>query len=205
MTRDELKQKLQQPYNRIAWQGVLREVFPNVAILAQPHAVHCAHEDVTSFQELGSIRLRDDKNLAIFEITLGHRVKIQRNRVELRNLVARHIDQQTNHGVLVIFTGQDEDYRLTFAAKESEFNDDGEFVEHQTATKRFTYLLGPHETCTTAARRLLQLAEKKDRATLADVVESFSVEKLNKEFFNAYKEHYNAFVNHLLSDNVPQR
>jgi len=201
----ELKQLLQQPYDRVAWQAILRETFPNVSILAQPHAVLCENQDVESFLELGSVRLHDDKKLAIFEVALTPKKKIQRNRVELRNLVARYIDQENNHGVLVIFTGQNEDYRFTFTAKESEFNDDGEFVERQTSTKRFTYLLGPHETCTTAARRLSQLTEKQDRATLTDVVDAFSVEKLNKEFFNLYKEHYTTFVNHLLAGTVPQQ
>ena len=205
MTSDELKPQLQRPYNRAAWQAVLREIFPTVSILAQPHAVHDAHEEVVSFLELGSVRLHDDKKLAIFEIQLTPQKKLQRNRVGLRNLVADKIDQATCHGVLVIFTGQDDDYRFTFVAKESEFSEGGEFVERQTATKRFTYLLGPHETCTTAARRLLQLADKKERVTLADVVEAFSVEKLNKEFFSQYKEHYSAFVAHLLSGGIPQR
>lgn len=205
MNHIALKHLLQQPYDRAAWQAILRATFPDVSILAQPHAVLCENRDVASFLELGSVRLHDDKKLAIFEVALTPKKKIQRNRVELRNLVARYIDQENNHGVLVIFTGQNEDYRFTFTAKESEFNDDGEFVERQTATKRFTYLLGPHETCTTAARRLGQLAEKQDRATLTDVVEAFSVEKLNKEFFNLYKEHYTTFVNHLLAGTVPQQ
>jgi hypothetical protein len=205
MTRDELKQQLQQPYDRAAWQSVLRDVFPSVSTLAQPHAVHCTHQDVESFLELGSVQLNDDKKLAVFEIRLTPQKKLQRNRVELRNLVARQIDQETCHGVLAIFTGKEDDYRFTFVARESEFGDDGEFVERQTATKRFTYLLGPHETCTTAARRLQQLADKKARATLTDVVEAFSVEKLNKEFFNQYKGHYSAFVAYLISGGIPQR
>jgi hypothetical protein len=205
MTIPELKQLLQRPYNRTDWHSILREVFPQVSILAHPTSIVCDHQDVEYFQQLGNVHLTDDKNLAIFEIALSHRVKIPRNRVELRNLVAKHIDQEINHGVLVIFIGQNDDYRFTFTAKESEFSDDGEFVERQTATKRFTYLLGPHETCTTAARRLLQLGEKKARATLIDVVDAFSVEKLNIEFFNRYKEHYTSFVSHLLSGDVPQQ
>lgn len=205
MTLSELKQKFQQPYDRNAWQEVLRGVFPRVDIYRETHSVHCEYKDVESFLELGSVQLHDDKRLAILEIVLTPKKKIQRNRVELRNLVAKHIDQVTNHGVLVIFTGQNEDYRFTFTAKESEFNNDGEFVERQTATKRFTYLLGPHETCTTAARRLSQLADKQGSATLADVVEAFSVEKLNKEFFTLYKEHYATFVNYLLAGDVPQK
>lgn len=205
MTLQELKQIMQRSYHHDEWKIVLREVFPRVDIYRQPNVIHCEHPDVESFLELGSVLLQDDKRLAVFEIKLTPKKKIQRNRVELRNLVAKHIDQETSHGVLVIFTGQNEDYRFTFTAKESEFNEDGEFVERQTATKRFTYLLGPHETCTTAARRFIQLADKRDRATLADVIEAFSVEKLNKEFFDKYKDHYALFVSYLLAGDHPQR
>ena len=205
MTLDDLKQRLQKPYDRVRWLGILREIFYDISILAEPHTIHSHHGDIEFYLELGCVSLQDGKKLAIFEITLGDQIKIPRNRVALRNIVARHIDQETNHGVLVIFTSQKkDDFRLTFAAKESEFDESGIFIEKQTATKRYTYLLGPHETCTTAAQRLIQLAEKRDRAILTDIVDAFSVEKLNIEFFDKYKAHYTSFVDYLLSSNMPR-
>jgi len=201
MNRDQLRELLQQPYDRQTWQGILRDMFRNVSILASPYAIPCGHEDVESFMEIGSIRLDDGKHLSVFEIKVGEGINLLRNRVELRNLVASHIDQQTRHGVLVIFDGQTNDYRFTFAARETEFDTEGNFVEKETATKRYTYLLGPNEACTTPALRFRQLAEK-DEAKLTDVVEAFSVERLNKEFFDSYKRHYEKFVGHLLSGDI---
>src|SRR5947209_891338 len=55
--------------------------------------------------------------------------------------------------------------------------------QRETAPRRYTYILGPNESCRTAAERFAQLAAKHGEATLADIVDAFSVEKLNKEFF----------------------
>ena len=205
MTREELREQLQRPYDRQVWQGLLREVFANVSILSTPQAIPCDKKDVESFLEIGSVRMADGKNLTVFEIKVGEGINVLRNRVELRNLVSRYIDQETRHGVLVIFDSHSDDYRFTFSAKESEFDEEGNFVERETATKRFTYLLGPHEACTTPSIRFNNLAENKDHAELDDVVEAFSVERLNKEFFDAYKRHYESFVSHLLSGDTPQK
>jgi len=204
MNRDELRTMLRQPYNRQNWQGILREVFRKVSILATPHSIPCDRNDVESFMQIGSVQLDDGKHLSVFEVKVGEGIKLLRNRVELRNLVASHIDQQTRHGVLVIFDGQTEEYRFTFAARETAFDEQGNFVEKETATKRFTYLLGPNEACTTPALRFTQLAGK-DEAKLGDVIEAFSVERLNKEFFDSYKRHYENFVGHLLAGDIPRK
>jgi len=170
MNRDQLRDLLQKPYDRQIWQGVLQNVFSNVSILTNPHEIPCDREDVESFLELGSVRLNDGKYLSVFEIKVGEQINILRNRVELRNLVARYIDQESRHGVLVIFDSHSADYRFTFAARETEFDAEGNFVERETPAKRFTYLLGPHEACTTPALRFQQLAAKRDQARLYDVM-----------------------------------
>ncbi|MEE0927221.1 MAG: Eco57I restriction-modification methylase domain-containing protein, partial [Bacteroidales bacterium] len=86
------------------------------------------------------------------------------------------------------------------------FNENGEFVNKETAPKRYTFLLGKNEPCTTAASRLKELADKKNYASiyLTDVTDAFSVERLNKEFFNGYKAQYKKFVD-TLSDTKQHR
>ncbi|MFC1461819.1 Eco57I restriction-modification methylase domain-containing protein, partial [Verrucomicrobiota bacterium] len=97
-----------------------------------------------------------------------------------------------------------DDYRFTFAARESEFDEDGNYVESETATRRYTYVLGPHESCRTAADRFYELSQKRDEASLDDVKGAFSVDKLNKEFFSAYKEHYQRFTEYLINSDYQQ-
>jgi hypothetical protein len=88
-------------------------------------------------------------------------------------------------------------YRFSFISKSSTFNEDGEFITTQTAPKRYSFLLGPNETCTTPARRLLELTTNKNTNTIEAITNAFSVEKLNKDFFKSYKEHYEKFWRYL--------
>ena len=112
------------------------------------------------------------------------------------------IDQVSAHAVLAFFVkdGQPE-YRLTYAARESSFDlETLEVQNRETAPKRFTFLLGPAEPCRTAALRLSELAARRDSLTFRDVERAFSVERLNKEFFGAYKKHYQRFVDYLINE-----
>ena len=97
--------------------------------------------------------------------------------------MAQFIDQAEFHGVLAIFISADADYRFTFASSLSEFDAEGNLIRKETAPRRYTYILGPNESCRTAAERFVQLASKVGGITMAEVVDAFSVEKLNKEFF----------------------
>ena len=67
-------------------------------------------------------------------------------------------------------------------------------------------MLGKNEPCTTAASRLKELADKRTYGSiyLTDVTDAFSVERLNKEFFNGYKAQYKKFID-TLSDTKPHR
>ena len=123
------------------------------------------------------------KQLAVLEVKVGDRIDLLRNRVGLRNLVTRFIDQAEYHGVLAVFRSQRNDFRFTFAARMAEFDDEGNLVRRETAPRRYTYVLGPNESCRTAAERFLHLSGKGLSATMDDVIDAFSVEKLNKEFF----------------------
>ncbi|OYV01322.1 MAG: hypothetical protein CFE26_23035, partial [Verrucomicrobiales bacterium VVV1] len=92
-----------------------------------------------------------------------------------------------------------EDWRLTYASRRTTLDPQTFSVTHsETSPRRFTFLLGPGETCRTAAGRLKEL-EGKDKLTLDELERAFSVERLNKDFFKRYKEFYERFTAHLLS------
>ena len=182
MTRDQIQAVLQQPYDRGCWLGLMRQVFPATELFASAQPVPMADSGAQAITHLGRVII-DGKRLAVLEVRVAERIDLLRNRVGLRNLVARFIDQAEYHGVLAVFLAPQTDFRFTFASRLAEFDEEGNLVHRETAPRRFTYVLGPNEACRTAAERFAQLSGKADRATLADVVEAFSVEKLNKEFF----------------------
>lgn len=199
MNKEDLRELLHQEYNPDNWKKVTQYVFPNVSYLQRPQDIPFTNEKVESFKQVGNVKLNDGKNLAMFEVKVSPNVNIANNRVELRKLVTPLIDQERNHGVLVIYEQGKEDYRFTFTAKSTEFDENtGDFVNRETHAKRYTYVLGKNESCKTAANRFYELSNKKEIADINTVQEAFSVEKLSKQFFKEYKEHYQKFVAYLM-------
>ena len=186
MTRDEIQGVLRKEYDRQNWLQVLREILPGTDVYASPQTVPVSIPDASQAVQLARVRLGDRKQLAVLEVKVGDRIDLLRNRVGLRNLVARFIDQAEYHGVLAVFLAPQADYRFTFASRMAEFDEAGNQVRRETAPRRYTYVLGPNESCRTAAERFQHLSEKGLGATMADVIEAFSVEKLNKEFFTDF-------------------
>ena len=194
----EIQDLLSQPYSTENWLKIAQEVFPGVTPLASPKQEAHLSDKVESFKQIGNVRLNDGKNLAMFEVKVAANVNIPRNRVELRNLLAKFIDQEKNHGVLVIYEQGKEDYRFTFTSKSSEVDiETGAEEKKETDPKRFTYLLGKNQKCRTAAKRLCTIKEKKDQGKnieIGDIVNAFNVGKLNDEFFEGYRKIYGEFT-----------
>jgi type I restriction-modification system DNA methylase subunit len=205
-----LRAQLQQPYRRDSWRAILPKLLPAVDFFAQPQPFPLTTERersiATGRRQIGVASIPDQnggsKKVAIYEIDVATNVDLPRNRVALRELVARSIDQVSAHAVLAFFIQPDcDEYRLTYAARESELDlETFEIKTRETAPKRFTFLLGPTEPCRTAVQRLTELAAKRDSLTFRDVERAFSVERLNKEFFAKYKQHYQRFVDYLIDE-----
>lgn len=205
MTAKELQNKLSARFDFDEWKGILIEMFPKVEFFTHVNPV--SHDLVKDGGQTGIIRLDDKRSLAIYTFEVNDNVLINRNRKGLREITARTIDQSVIHGVLAFYYSKNvSDYRLTFIAKQTSFNEDGELIKTETAPKRYTFLLGENESCRTATERLFELISKKKTTSikLADVIDAFSVERLNKEFFAGYKAQYNKFLQQL-SDNKQNR
>ena len=187
MEKLEIKKLLNKKYDRENWKNLSREIFDKVEFFKNPLKIDNQNEKVLEFYQIGNIKLENDKKIALFEIKLIKNLNIYKNKVELRNLVINYIDQVSNHGVLVVYDNQGENYRLTFSTKYSEILDDGKLIKLETEPKRYTYLLGETESCATAAERLHLLSSKKNSLVLEDLIEAFNVEKVSKEFFENYK------------------
>lgn len=212
----EFQEKLRQSYSPQLWRELLPQLLPGrVELFSQavdfPLTAENQRAIATGLRQFGRAVISDgqggQKILAVFEVDVAPRVDLLRNRVALRQLVARCIDEVSAHAVLAFFVQSgSKPYRLTYATRESVLNTDTLAIEtRETATRRYTFVLGPGETRRTAAMRLHGLVEQRDSATLADVTDAFSVEKLNREFFDTYKQHYQSFCSHLIDGDAPTR
>ena len=208
MNKKDLKQNLTAKFDISAWKSMLDEIFFASSIEYFSHEVSIEAKLIKSGGQIGNIRLNDGRSLAIFKFEVADNINISRNRKGLRDIAAKYVDQSLIHGALVFFYSEEQiDYRLTFIAKQTSFNDEGQLVKTETAPKRYTFLLGANEPCTTATNRLYELYErsrKNGSVYLADVTEAFSVERLNKDFFDGYKKQYKKFLD-TLSDTKQHR
>lgn len=205
MDKSKLKDILSSVFDFEQWKNVLNEIFPKVEIFTRINQI--TNDLVKNGGQVGTIRLDDGRSLAIYTFEVNDNVLIDRNRKGLREIAAKTIDQSITHGALAFYYSKNiSDYRLTFIAKQSSFNENGELINSETAPKRYTFLLGENEPCRTATDRMYELISKKKNSSiyLADVMEAFSVERLNKEFFNGYKAQYTKFLK-LLSDTKQNR
>ena len=190
MNRDQLQVFFTQPYDRTAWLKTIHSVFPHTELFSQPQSVPVGDSRAKSVFQLGNTRLTGDRGLALIEVTVNETIDLTRNRVGLRNLVARFIDQDKHHGVLAVFRSPQPEYRFTFATRETAFDDVGQIVKRETAPRRYTYLLGPTEACRTPAERFALLAAKQDETTMANLIAAFSVETVTKEFYEEISNWY---------------
>ena len=185
---------------------ILESMFPRIDYLSKPIQIDA--NLVKSGGQVGTIRLDDGRSLGLFKFEVSDNIKIARNRKGLRDIAIKYVDQDIIHGALVFYYSKNQaDYRLTFVSKQTSINAEGALETKATAPKRYTFLLGANEPCTTAANRLLELINKKKTGSvyLADVTEAFSVERLNKDFFKGYKEQYFKFLDLIGKDSKENR
>ncbi len=124
----------------------------------------------------------------IFDITVSDHVLMKRNRVGVQQLIRRIMSTYSSAFMLFHYDDDDKwDWRFTFCSKQRDNND-------ATDSKRYTFLLGPNQSCRTAADNFMKLAQKKGNIELEDIVGAFDVEALSDEFFSKYKEQYEKFV-----------
>ncbi|HCP94196.1 MAG TPA: hypothetical protein DIU05_09220 [Bacteroidetes bacterium] len=210
--KDILKSKFQldeDKYFPAQWKTVLNLFFKKIDYFSHPENLFTENDKVIDGKQIGTVKLDDGKQLAIFTVEVADTISIIRNRQGLREIAAKHIDQNIIHGSLAFFYNKKQvDYRFSFIAKEASIDlETGELIKGETKPKRYTYLLGSNEACTTPAKRMLVLADKKEKGAvdINQLKEVFSVEALNKDFFKTYKAHYEKFWKYLADEENPYR
>jgi type I restriction-modification system DNA methylase subunit len=184
MEKENLRRILSETYQPAFWRTVLTDVFGARDLLQQPRKIALpANELASAAVELGSFETSDERLVGLYQIDLKDNVRIGQNRVGLRSLL-RNIYKYDVDAALVVFV-QNDKWRLSLISEIRVLDAEGHATEQKTEPKRFTYLLGIGETVRTAVERL-DLYRTSD-SQLASLIEAFSVEKLNKDFFRDYK------------------
>ena len=198
----ELKEYLQQPYQGgesfintvvipIFGKDLFEDGYDEDMLESHPEHLKLAQQtSIKSIIRLGTIQIPFNET-NIFDITVADKVQMGHNRVAIQLLVRSMMS--TYSSAFMIFHYDDDekwDWRFTFCNK-------GDNRTDMTESKRYTFLLGPNQSCRTAADNFQKLFNKHGNIKLKDIEEAFDVEALSKEFFGKYKEHYERFVEYI--------
>ena len=125
----------------------------------------------------------------IYDVTVSDRVMMRRNRVGIQRLIRRIMDTFTSAFIIFHYEDSDSwDWRFSFCQKDD---------KDATEAKRYTFLLGPGQSCRTATENFQKLIDKHGEISREDIVNAFDVEALSKEFFDKYKAKYEKFCNYI--------
>ncbi|RWY57533.1 Eco57I restriction-modification methylase domain-containing protein [Mucilaginibacter gilvus] len=200
--RLQLQNALHKPYDRLLFaKEILSPVFGNgfslyaneiIAPTILNQAESIVIDKVSIF---GNIRLDDNTEIICYEIVLQPTVRLEHSKVAIQQYVRKLLTAGQAALVNFIAPINKDVWRLTLIAKDSVLTDSG-IKEKTTNSKRYTYLLGPNETCKTAAERFEILSTERS-IEFGALIKAFSVEKLSKAFFDEYTLHYSNFINYL--------
>lgn len=129
--------------------------------------------------------------LLIFDVTVADHIMMNRNRVGVQTIVKRIMDKYSYAFMIFHYDNDTQwDWRFSYCHKGSKESD-------TTESKRFTFLLGPGQSCLTAATNFMKLEGKHGDISDEDLESAFSVEALSNEFFDKYKKRYEKFVSYI--------
>ena len=204
MDKESLKEYLNSKYQ--GWSSFLNNVifpifgeedfedgFEAEILESQSERKHLAEATgIRSIKQVGKIYVGVEP-LQIFDVTVSDRVMMERNRVNIQRLIRTVMDQFSC--AFMLFHYDDDtrwDWRFTYCRKSGN-------KEETTDSKRYTFLLGPGQSCRTATDNFMALYEKRESLEIKDIEQAFNVEALSKEFFGKYKAQYEAFVNYMVN------
>ena len=138
---------------------------------------------ICSIKQVGQIDI-GVQPLQIFDVTVSDRVMMERNRVNIQRLIRKVMENYSSAFMLFHYENDTRwDWRFTFCHKKGSQKD-------VTDSKRYTFLLGPGQSCRTAAENFRKLYESRGALDVAKIETAFSVEALTKQFYRDLFEWY---------------
>ena len=193
-SKDNLRQIFQQPFNQEGWQNMLRHYFHATELKAERERIDDTPDDEKGYY-LGAIDTTDNYRIGLFYYQIQHG-NVARKRIGLRNLVKSFVNPNRGEfdAALVVFDSGSV-WRLSFVC---------DIKGENTAAKRFTYVFGESDNYyNTPVGRFDAL--QRNGISFENIKDAFSVERLNKDFFNGYKERYVKFLKHINDDTKENR
>ncbi|SMP02257.1 Eco57I restriction-modification methylase [Desulfurobacterium pacificum] len=187
-----VKTLIENPFDKSNFETFLKTVFESADFEERFEIANLENyperfkETIKKAEIFGTYEDEENNRILFITVELNKETTLERARKTQRDFVARIIDEYNAEAAIVAFYVPDsENWRLSFVFKTYTFDKSGILKEVSTTPKRFSLLLGKGEASKTALNQLLKLG-KTPNPTIEKVLETFSVEKINDEFFRRY-------------------
>lgn len=200
MNKDQAKKLLDETFNhefdQQKFSKFLTELFNGFRIENRGLGVSKEYaEYISEFRKLGEYN-DGKKSMEVLVVKLKKSNSLERARTMQRNFIAKWLSMgyEEKDGALVAFYGDDPyDWRFSFIKMDYRLveKEDGKIKTEKelTPAKRYSFLVGVNEPNHTCRSQFLDLViEEKEKPSLQEIENAFSIEKVTKEFFLEYKE-----------------
>lgn len=162
---------------------------------------HAFQGFVLKYKILGTFTDASGDTLDVLEVALGKSSSLELARTAQRNFVADYLKSFGRKAALVAFVRPKyDDWRLSLVRLDHTL----EVVEEKikvkqeiTPARRWSFLVGKTEGSHTAQSRFTDILVAKEKPTLAELQEAFSIETVTDEFFEKYKELFLQLKDHV--------
>ena len=175
--------------------NLLNDYDESKAFHAHGYVLEIYRNFVKTYERLGTYTDPIGKKIDIIIVYLQKETTIDKARTAQRNFIAQYLKDrgEKDAGLIAFVSPNLEDWRFSFVKMEYRFeetkNGKVKAKESFTPAKRYSFLVGPHESSHTAQSRMLPvILNDVINPTLTEIEDIFSVEKVTKEFFEQYKK-----------------
>ena len=200
MDIQNLAQLFKKKYDSSDWKNAISTIFPNrdfyLTPLEKKQIGLKKHENIDSILEFGDITLNDNSRILFYEVQLTQGKQDVKSRVGLRNLIHTDVIPGDVDGILATYyVPGAREWRLTFISKSLYWDEELKEIKSETHPKRYTYVLGETESTKTVVKQFQWLAGQiqNREISIQDLIKTFAVEKISKEFFDGYFHQFKAF------------
>jgi hypothetical protein len=191
-----IRDTFEQPFEKDRFlyfaKNLLNKLDESRAFHAHGYVPESFKEFVKTYERLGTYTAPDDKKIDILIVYLQKESSLERARTAQRNFIARYLkERDEKEAGLVAFVSPDSaDWRFSLVKMEYRLEEAKVRTELSPA-RRWSFLVGSHESSHTAQRQLLPvLIDDKNNPLLAQLESAFNIEVVTKEFFGKYRELY---------------
>lgn len=207
--RDHIKKTFESDFDRKRFGEFIAQMLKSVDFskefqLSGNHVRQAFQDKVSSYERIGTYTDINGEKIDVLIVNLRRKELLERARKGLRNFVADYLQSERGFdktAVLAAYAVKSEDgkylartgWRFSYVTLEKDLrqNDRGKFKEeivHITPARRYSFRVGDSEETNTAQNRFFTLLKSQSSPTLAQIEEAFSIDKLNKDFYDSYEQ-----------------